>query len=319
MKDYYQVLGVPRGANEDEIKKAYRRLAKQYHPDVNKGDKQAEERFKDISEAYNVLSDPDQRKKYDLFGSYPQGGGGGPGGFHWEWNTPRGGGATPNFEGADFGDLGDLFSELFNMGGVKRGGRGSPWARRQSATEESVNGQHTYADVDVSFEEAVRGTERKIHVKRGDKTEKLTVKIPAGVDNGSKVRIAGKGQPGFGGGVSGDLFLRVHVTTHPKFWREDADIYVEVPVTVYDAVLGASVDVPTLGGHAHMKVPPGTSSGQKFRLAGKGAPILGKKGKVGDQYVIVNIIPPKHLSEEAKKAFEELASRYPYELERIDN
>ncbi len=316
MKDYYQVLGVPRGADEAEIKKAYRRLAKQYHPDVNKGDKGAEEKFKEISEAYNVLSDPKQRKQYDMFsqGGYAYGpgagagGGAGPEGFQWEFR------GSPGGQGVDFGDLGDLFGDLFEMGGVRRGayrqGRG-----KGASTEAPVRGRDTYADLDISFDDAVNGTQTKISVKRGDKVERLTVKVPPGVNNGSKVRVAGKGQPGFGGGKDGDLYLRIHVTPHPKFWREDADVYTEIPVTVYDAVLGAEVRVPTLTGSARMKVPAGTASGQKFRLKGKGAPVLGSKGKKGDQYVIVNIVPPKKLSAAERKAFEALAEEYPYEPE----
>ncbi len=320
MKDFYQILGVPRGASEDEIKKAYRRLAKQYHPDVNRGDKQAEERFKEISEAYNVLSDPDHRKKYDMFGQgAPFGGGfgggeGAPGGFRWEW-SPGAGQAGAKGRGApDMGDLGDLFGELFNMGGVRRGAYSQGWGRPSRAGyEEALDGQNTTADVEISFDEAIEGTERKIQVKRGDKVEKLTVKIPAGVDNGSKVRIAGKGQPGFGGGASGDLYLVVRVTPHPKFWREGADVYTEAPITIYDAILGASVEVPTLSGSARMKIPAGTGSGQKFRMASKGAPLLGKKGKRGDQFVIVKIVTPKHLTSDAVKAFEEMAKKFPYE------
>lgn len=315
MKDYYQILGVPRGANEAEIKKAYRRLAKQHHPDVNKGDKAAEEKFKDISEAYNVLSDPKQKKQYDMFsqvgyGGYGAGAGPGPEGFQWEFRRGGPGGAE-----ADFGDLGDLFSELFSMGGVRKGAYRQSWGKAAS-TEAPVPGRDTYADLDIDFDEAISGAQRKISIKRGDKTERLTVKVPAGVDNGSKVRVAGKGQPGFGGGGDGDLYLRIHVTPHPDFWREDADVYTEIPVTIYDAVLGAQVEVPTLTGHARMKVPQGTAGGQKFRLAGKGAPVLGGKGKKGDQYVIVKIVPPKKLSSAQKKAFEELAEKYPYEPEK---
>lgn len=309
MKDYYQVLGVPKGASEAEIKKAYRRLAKQYHPDVNKGEKAAEEKFKDISEAYNVLSDPKQRKQYDMYSQGGFGGGAGPGGVHWEY---RGGG--PEGQGVDFGnvDLGDLFSDLFDMGGVRRGAYRQSWGKGAS-TEAPVPGRDTSADIDISFNEAVDGTQRKISIKRGDKTERLTVKVPAGVDNGSKVRVAGKGQPGFGGGKDGDLYLLIHVEPHPDFWREGADIYIEVPITIYDAVLGAQIEVPTLTGRARMKVPSGTAGGQKFRLSGKGAPILGAKGKKGDQYVIVKIVPPKKLSSAQKKAFEELAEEHPYD------
>jgi curved DNA-binding protein len=306
MKDFYQILGVPRGASETDIKKAYRRLAKMYHPDVTKGDKESEEKFKGISEAYNVLSDPEQRKKYDMFsgaGFRP-----GEGGGRWEYT------AGPGAAGFDFGnvDLGDLFSELFEMGGVRRGAYRQAWGKN-AGPEEPVIGRDTYADLEISFDEAFEGTERKISIRRGDKTERLTVKIPAGVNNGSKVRVVGKGQPGFGGGTDGDLYLRIHMTPHPDFWREDADVYTEVPITIYDAVLGGQVDVPTLGGHAKMTIPPGTGSGQKFRLAGKGAPVLGQKGKKGDQYVIVNIVPPKKLKSAQKKAFEELSNEYPYD------
>ncbi len=310
LKDYYKVLGVGRAATDDEIKKAYRRLAKKYHPDVNKGEKDAEEKFKDISEAYNVLSDPEQRKKYDIMLQF---GGEGPaqggyGGYRWEPGAQQG-------AGFDFGnvDLGDLFSELFEMGGVRRGAYRQGGGRRAAGPEAPVNGHDTYADVDIDFKEAIDGTERKISIRRGDKVEHLNVRVPPGVDNGSKVRVAGKGQPGFGGGSSGDLFLRIHVKPDPVFWREDTDVYTEVPITIYDAVLGATVEVPTLEGHARMKIPAGSPGGQKFRLAGKGAPQLGGKGKRGDQYVIVYVVPPKDLSSDAKKEFERLAEEYPYD------
>jgi len=306
MKDYYQVLGVPRNATEADIKKAYRRLARKYHPDVNKGDSKAEERFKEISEAYNVLSDPKQRKQYDMFsGSY---GGARPGGFRWE--------AGPGTEGfyqgqkVEFGDLGDLFSELFNMGGVRRGPYQQSWGQGQA--EETVNGQNTFAEIDIGFEEAIDGTERKISIKRGDKVEKITVKIPAGVDNGSKVRVAGKGQPGFGGGKSGDLYLHIRVTPHPTFWREDADLYVEVPITVYQSILGGKIDVPTLTGTKHLNIPAGTEGGKKFRISNQGAPILGKKNKRGDLYVVIKVVPPKKISSALKKTIESLAEEYPY-------
>jgi DnaJ-class molecular chaperone len=313
MKDFYQVLGISRNASVDEIKKAYRRLAKQYHPDVNKGNKEAEERFKEISEAYNVLSDPEQKKKYDIFGNAQAGGGAGPGfgGFHWQGAGPGAGAGYENV-GANLGDLGDIFSELFEMGGIRRKQHAYGGARRGSSYQPQVNGQDMFADSEISFEEAVSGTEVKLSVRRGDKTEKLNVHIPAGVDNGSKVRVGGKGQMGFGGGRDGDLYIRIHVRPHPKFWREGADIYVEMPITIYDAVLGSSIDVPTLAGTAHMKIPSGTSGGQKFRLSGKGAPVLGKKGKTGDQYVIAKIVPPKSLSAEEKRIYEKLREDFAY-------
>ena len=313
MKDFYQILGVSRTASEDEIRKAYRRLAKQYHPDVNKGNKEAEEKFKDISEAYNVLSDKKQRQQYDMFSGAGYGGAR-PGGFRWE--AGPGGFNQEDFQQygsqADFGDLGDLFSELFQMGGVKRG----PYQRtRTTRTQqaEAVNGQNTFADVEVSFGEAMDGTKRQINIKRGDKVEKLTVKIPAGVDNGSKVRVAGKGQPGFGGGKSGDLFLHIRVVPHKEFWREGDDLFIEVPITIYQSVLGDTITVPTLTGDKHLKVKGGTESGQKFRIGGHGAPILGKKNKHGDLYVLVRIVPPKKVPAALKRTIEELAEEYPYE------
>lgn len=309
MKDYYKILGVPRGSSEAEIKKAYRRLAKQYHPDVNKGDTRAEERFKEISEAYNVLTDPKQRQQYDMFsGAY--GGGARPGGFRWE----AGPGFNPqDFSQADFGDLGDLFSELFNMGGVRRGPYKQTWGARRA--EERVDGANTFADVEISFDEAIEGTQRKLSIKRGDKVERITVKIPPGVDNASKVRVAGKGQPGFGGGKSGDLYLHIRVAPHPKFWREDADLFVEVPITVYQAMLGGKIDVPTLSGTKKLNIPEGTEGGKKFRISGQGAPLLGKRGKRGDLYVIVKVVPPKKIPSALKKTIESIADEYPYEPE----
>lgn len=306
MKDYYQILGVPRTATADDIKKAYRRLAKQYHPDITKGDKQTEERFKEISEAYNVLSDCDQRRKYDAIGSaYERAQGG------WQPFSGQGGGQGGAYEDVQyegFGDLGDILKDLFEMGGIRRGPFGPKASKKQSA----VDGKDMFTDVDISFQEAVNGTERSISIQRGDRTEKISIKIPAGVDNGSKVRVSGKGQLGFGGGRAGDLFLRVHVAPHPTFWREGADIYMELPITIYDAVLGNKVEVPTLEGNAVMKIPEGTASGQKFRLKGKGAPTPGKKGSKGDQYVIVQIAPPTRLNSEERRMYEELSSRYPY-------
>ncbi len=294
MKDYYQILGVPRGAGETEIKKAYRRLARQYHPDMNKGEKKSEEKFKEISEAYSILSDAEKRKQYDMFGGAPFGGSPGPeggfGGFRWE-QAKDGGFKFYKEEGdfpSGFGNLGDIFSELFNMGGIKRG-------RARQAREEPRRGTDTYSSLEIDFLEAIHGTEVRFEIKRGDgKTERITVRIPAGVDNGSKVRIAGKGGSGVGGGGPGDLYVSIKVRPHPMFWREDADIYTEGPITIYEAVLGGSIDVPTLEGHAKMNVPAGTESGQKFRLKGKGAPITGKRG-TGDQYVVVKIVPPKKL------------------------
>lgn len=326
MKDYYQILGVPKGSSDTEIKKAYRRLAKQHHPDVNRGDKGAEEKFKDISEAYSVLSDPEKRKQYDMFGT---------GGFHgfdpsgaahgYQWSSQEGPDGVRfysstgpgGFEG--FGDLGDIFGELFNMGGAKRAaGRKRPRedaykAYEQAARQQTgkIDGGDTYTTFEISFEDAIRGVSTKLSIQRDDKVDHITVKIPAGVDNGSKVRIKGKGHPGQRGGKTGDLYLNIRVKAHKIFWREGADIYVDVPISVYEAVLGGKVDVPTLSGNVRMTIPAGTASGQKFRLKGKGAPVLGKK-TTGDLYAIIQIVPPKAMDADTKHLFEDLSQKSPY-------
>jgi len=322
MKDYYQLLGVSKEASENEIKKAYRRLAKKYHPDVNK-DKGAEEKFKEVSEAYNVLSDSKKRKQYDMFGSSGFGqrapGGQGPGGFQWEFRQGPGGGSSTSsgqgfdfgsFGGENFGNLGDLFNELFQMGGM----RGGPTRRRQTreTSQGPTPGRDSSTDLEIDFLEAIHGTSRQMHIRHGRGSENLTVRIPAGVDNGSKVRVAGKGEPGQLGGKPGDLYLNIRVKSHPIFWREGADIYCEVPITIYEAILGSTIQVPTLDGTAKMKIPPGTTSGQKFRLKGKGAPNLEKKGTVGDEYVIVQIVPPSKIDPETEELIREWSVKHPY-------
>lgn len=299
-KDYYQILGLSRNASEEEIKKAYRRLAKQYHPDVNKN-KEAEEKFKEISQAYNVLSDPKQKKQYDMFGAAGFGEGAGFG----QQGPGQGFDFSEMFGGSN---LGDLFGELFQMGGMRSRGR----TGRRSTAQEPVAGKDIHTPLEIDFVEAVHGSSREIRIDRGMGRENLSVKIPAGVDNGSKVRLAGKGEAGQFGGKSGDLYLDIRVRPHPVFWREGSDIYCEVPITIYEATLGAIIPVPTLEGSAQMKIPPGTASGQKFRLKGKGAPDLEHKGNVGDEYVIVQIVPPKKLDAELESLLQKWCQEKPY-------
>ncbi len=323
-KNFYEILGVSKDASEEEIKKSYRRLAKKYHPDVNKGDKQAEERFKEISEAYEALSDSEKRKQYDMFGST-----GGAGFDPSQW--ARGGGAGPHTyswsSGGDYGDLGDIFRQAGSRGKSKRSGQQfsqddfasifgdifGAGGRTQSTYQDwgrpredvaPTRGKDLYYSIELDFMEAAKGTTSKISIHRGNKLEKIDVKIPAGVNNGSKIRLAGKGEEVTKGGKAGDLYIEIKVKPHPLFWREGNDVYLEAPLSVGEAVLGTPLRVPTLDGHAEIKVPAGTASGQKLRLKGKGVSSLEKKIP-GDMYVMINIVPPKSIDHRSKELIEE--------------
>jgi curved DNA-binding protein len=300
-KDYYKILGVDRNAEEKEIKKAYRKLARQHHPDVNPGDKAAEERFKDINEAYEVLSDREKRRKYDQLGSswqQWQRTGRDPGGFDWsQWfsGAQPGGGRVR----VEYGDLGDLFgsggfSDFFQS---IFGGMGAPQARPR-------RGQDYTQPVEITLEEAFQGTTRMIQ-KDG---RRLEVKIPPGVTTGSKVRMAGEGSAGIAGGASGDLYLEVKILPHFTFEREGDDLRCEVPVNLYTAVLGGEVKVPALGGDVMLNIPPETQGGRTFRLRGKGMPNLRNPQKRGDLYAKLRIQTPRKLNQREKELFRELAS-----------
>lgn len=304
MKDLYEVLGVSRTSSADEIKKAYRQLAKKYHPDVNKENKAAEDKFKEISAAYDVLGDPDKRKKYDQFGAMGEQAGFDP--RHqayrtWNWAAgpggPGSGGPASGGGAADF-DLGDIFGDLFGMKSQR--GRGG----RRRGFEEQARSHDIESSMEIGFEEAIRGSERRLNISRGGREEKIDVKIPAGIKDGGKIRLAGKGEAG------GDLYIQIKVSPHPSFTRQDDDLIVEVPLTITEAVLGATVKVPTLEGSVNLKVPMGTSSGQKLRLAGKGAPHLGKKGQ-GDQYVVIKIVVPKEVDEASQDLLRQFAEKNP--------
>jgi len=333
MKDYYQILGVSRNATLDEIKKAYKKLARKYHPDLNPGDKEAEEKFKEIQEAYSVLSDPKKREQYDRFG------------FVGDFQQTGAQDFYTGFEGFDFSEFGtstfkDFFDAFFGRTVRRRG---------------PEKGEDLHYTMNISFEDSIKGLrtriklfrkvtcpscggygyskgkERicpvcggsgKINLQRGfmkffttcsncqgtgkipgdpcyycngeglvEKEEIINVRIPPGVDNGSVVRIAGKGNGGLRGGPPGDLFITIQVTPHPFFERKGKNIYCTIPITVTEAALGAKIEVPTLEGEATIKIPPGTSSGQKFRLRGKGVPSLKGDGR-GDLFVEVKIVPP---------------------------
>ncbi|HZH91397.1 MAG TPA: molecular chaperone DnaJ [Pyrinomonadaceae bacterium] len=382
-EDFYKVLGVERKAKPDEIKKAYRRLARKFHPDVNPGDKSAEERFKLITEAHDVLSDPKKRGVYDRFGQYSDnladaaargaepGGGGATGrgapfdftGFDWSNAAPGGaGGASGGGGGSSFRDI---FADLFGGGG---GGAGAK-AEREPPRPSAARGADIEMPLALSFAEAVTGMTTNITVNRSEqcsrcngagdtggtpitcptckgagqvqraggrmrfaqecpdcngagkrrppcslcqgkgvmpKTESVKVRIPAGVDTGSRVRIPGKGEGGRLGAPPGDLFIITNVGRHTHFTRKGDNIYVTIPVTVPEAALGAKIEVPTVEGKAQLRIPPGTQSGQKFRLRERGVPSLRNPQARGDQFVEVQVTFPKVISEETK----ELLKRY---------
>lgn len=308
-RDFYEILGVSKNATDAEIKRAYRRLAKQYHPDRNKGSPDAEAKFKEVQEAYDFLSDPEKRTQYDQFGhvgpgSFHQGGGFQPGGSRtWTWS----GSGDQSF---DFGDLMDMF----DFGAVGGGKAGSPFeqvfSRRAGGTRRAGDPAPPPTDVEheipLTFEQAVRGTTLDLQLGgRGRGAERIAVRVPPGVHDGQRIRVRGKGRPGAAGRSASDLYVICRVQPHPYFMRYDQDIYLNVPVTIMEATLGAKVDLPTIDGTRTVTIPPGTASGTKLRLAGLGVPDP-KGGDRGDQYVVIKIVPPKHLSEEQRKLVERL-------------
>lgn len=302
--DYYQVLGVDRNASNKDIRKAYRRLARQYHPDVNPGNKKAEEKFKEINEAYEVLSDDEKRKKYDQLGqSYQQWQrrGGQPGGFDWSgWTTGQPGGYRVEFSDAHTG-AGDLFSEFFkNIFGGEAGA--DPRAGQRRATRQTMRGQDLEVVAQISLEDAYNGTTRTVQLGQ----RQLTVKIPPGAREGTRVRLRGQGERGYAGGQSGDLDVIVNIVDHPVFRREGDDLHMDLKVPLYVAVLGGTVKAPTLDGEVTLRIQPGTQSGQSIRLRGKGMPHLRQGDTRGDLYAHILIQIPTGLSDAEQKLFEQL-------------
>jgi molecular chaperone DnaJ len=349
-RDYYEILGVPRNASKDELKSAFRRLARQYHPDVNKS-ADAEERFKEINEAYAVLSDEEKRAAYDRFGHA----------------GVRGAGGAPDFTTVDFGDFADIFGDLFGFGGFGRTSR-----RARSAPRRGADLQYR---LDLTFEEAVFGVEKEIEVTRDEicstcngsgaepgtspircttcngsgevrqarqtllgsmvqvttcptcngkgetipnpcptchgsglerRTRAKVVSVPAGVDSGTQIRLAGEGQPGVNGGPHGNLYIAINVKPHKYFRRKNDDILLDLDVNVAQATLGADVEVPTVDGPESLRIPSGTQPGKVLRIRSKGVPHLRGNGR-GDQMVVINVEIPKHLKPEQRDLFEQLA------------
>ena len=314
--DYYKTLGVPRDADAAEIRKAYRKLARENHPDRKPDDPRAAETFKAVGEAYGVLSDAEKRSAYDRFGSNYKQFGGGPGGR----GPGGGGGPFGGFGGGSQVDVGDLFGEGgFDLndllGGLGGGGRRGPRAGGNSrggpfggggARTRSRKGADVRTAVTVPFTLAARGGEYELDLDRGGSRESLSVKIPAGIAPGGTMRLAGKGEPGGPGGAAGDLLLTVHVAPHPVFRRDGNNLLCDVPVTPAEAALGTKADVPTLSdGEVTLTIPPGTSGGAKLRLRGKGLPDR-KGGATGDQIAQVKIVVPKELSDRQRDLYEQL-------------
>ena len=308
-KDYYAVLGVSESASPEEIKKAYRKLARKYHPDVSK-EKNADDKFKDVGEAYEVLKDPEKRAEYDelkKYGARKDGSFERPSG--WQSASGFGGGG---YTEADAGQFSDFFEEIF--GGGRRAGAGSGFAggfggRRYSMR---MRGEDVHAKLALFLEEAIKGCEKQVtfNVQEPDasgrvvpRQKTLKVKIPAGMKEGQHIRLKGQGAPGVGGAENGDLFIEVEYAPHPLFTIEGRDILVTVPIAPWEAALGGSITVPTVGSKVNVKVPKGSSSGSKLRLKGKGLP--GKHP--GDQIVILQISMPERHSEEAAELYRQLA------------
>ncbi len=306
-KDYYATLGVKKDASQDDIQKAYRKLARKYHPDVNK-DPAAEVKFKELGEAYEVLKDSDKRKKYDQFGS------------QWK-RAQQGGGPPPGYEGFDFGgfDFGGFsggagtgpegFSSFFDMlfGGNAPGGAGGRRGPRGAGARSRMRGGDTEATIQLTLDEAVRGGTREITLAEAESGQRktLSVRIPEGIRPGQKIRLAGKGQPGFDGSPAGDLLLKVEILPDPRFRVEGSDIHTTIPVSPWEAALGGEAEVETPTGSVRVRIPAGTSSGRKIRLRERGLSVSG--GTKGDLFAEFRIVVPEQLSERERALFEQLA------------
>lgn len=340
-RDFYEVLGIKKGASQSEIKKAYRKMAKKYHPDTNAGDEAAAEKFKEVSEAYSVLNDPEKKKLYDQFGhaafdgtgqpggSYGAGfGGAGSSGFGGFGGTGGSGfsgfsqGPDGSYQEYHFdGNMDDILKDIFGHGfsGSGSGASGfsgfsgtsgtsgfSGFGRGAGYGSFPQDGENVHADINVTFDEAAFGGDRYFDLKDpADKKQSIKVHIPAGIDNGQSIRLRGKGMPGANGGKAGDLFLKVHVAARPGFERKGMDVYAPVRVPFTTAVLGGKVEVQTLRGKVKCTIKPGTQSGTKLRLRDKGIVSMKDPAKFGCHYAVVEIDVPKNLSEDAKQKLAE--------------
>lgn len=301
-KDYYKILGIDRKASQDEIKRAYKKLARKYHPDVSKAS-DAEARFKEINEAYHALKDPQKRKAYDQLGAqWKQG---------QEFHPPPGWqGAAQGFSAEDLGGFSDFFAEIFGAGGPAHG-------FHYEQRDFRLRGQDLHAAIEISLEDAYHGGSRTLSLQAPEidaqgrvtqRTRQLNVQIPKGIRQGQQIRLAGQGGPGMGGGQPGDLYLEVTFAPHPLFHADGKDIFLELPLTPWEAALGTALDIPTLGGRVEMKIPPGSQSGRKLRLKGRGLP----GNPPGDQYLVLRIETPPAEDDEARALYRKMAQLMPF-------
>ncbi|NIG53060.1 DnaJ C-terminal domain-containing protein [Chitinophaga sp. Cy-1792] len=305
VKDYYKILGVEKSSTAEQIKKAYRKLAVKYHPDKNPGDKAAEEKFKEINEAYEVLSDADKRKKYDQFGEnykYYEQHGGRPEDFDWsQYGGGGGGGQQYHYSGnmedmfGGEGNFSDFFEQLF--GSRFSGGAGG---RRAQST---ARGRDVQATMEVSLADAYSGATRQVEVGGS----RLNIKLKPGLYEGQVIRLKGKGNPGRKGGENGDLLITIQLAPHPGYELKGQDLHGDVAVPLYTAILGGKINVPTPGSTLNMNIPAGTDSGKVFRLKGKGMPAYDNKGEAGDLYIKTVVHIPTHLTDKEKELFEQLS------------
>ena len=290
-KDYYEVMGVARDASAEEIKRAYRKLARKYHPDVSK-EPEAEARFKELGEAYEVLRDPEKRAAYDRLGANWKAGEDFRPPPEWNFDVEQ--------EPAGTAGYSDFFEQLFGGGfGGRGGGRGF-----------AFRGADVVAQADLTLEEAYAGTQRMLSLQRGKPgapAEQLNVRIPAGVTDGQQLRLAGKGQPGRGGGPPGDVFVQIRVLPHPWFRADGRDVWLDLPITPWEAALGETVRVPTLGGPVELKIPPGSQTDRQLRLKGRGLP----GPPAGQQFVVLKIVTPAADSAERRALYEQMARTMP--------
>lgn len=309
-KDYYKVLGIDRKASQDDIKQAYRKLARKYHPDVSK-EANAEEKFKNVQEAYEVLKDAEKRAAYDELGSNWKAGQDFRPPPGWDGNTRFQRAQSHEFTDSDFGGFSDFFSQMF---GGARGG-----AQAGGFHEFKQRGQDQHAKMTISLEDAYHGASKTLQLQMPEldpatgmmrqNLRTIKINIPAGATQGQKLRLAGQGGPGMGGGPAGDLYLEIDIAPHSLFSLKDKDVYITLPVTPWEAALGADIKVPTLGGTVGMKLAPNAHAGQKLRLKGRGLP---GKPEAGNQYAIIQIEVPPAKTPEDKQLYEKMAQIMPF-------